>query len=134
MTRALFPLAFPLAGAALLVLAGCHLADELTQPQCEAGTHADNGQCDLDILDGPTIAISAGASCDVSPASITVEPNGSFRFMNDDSIDHVITGADGMTWATAFANQASPYIGITRSGSWPYTVSGCSGIGVVVVQ
>src|SRR4051812_11763471 len=98
-------------------LAGCHLAEDVSGPSCEAGTHALNGTCAADApLDGPSIVISAGMSCAPTPASLTVPVNGSFRFENDDGVDHVITGSDGMVWVSALTGQASPFIGITKVG------------------
>ena len=61
-------------------------------------------------------------------------PNAEFELQNTDSVDHVIAGADGQAWATVKAGQVSPLIGITKVGSWPYTVSGCATGGTVVVE
>ena len=89
------------------------------------------------MIDGPTVTIASsdgGSACAPSPASIKVAPNASFRFTNQDSVDHVISGADGQAWTTAKAGESSAFIGITKVGSWPYTVSGCGTPGVVVVE
>ena len=128
--------------AALLVvcLASCHLADAADPPTCVAGSHAENGHCVVDPGSGPTITIAAGSGaingspCTVSPDSIAVEGQGSFSFSNQDTVDHVITGGDGKDWATAKAGQSSPFIAITKAGSWPYKVSGCAKGGTVVVE
>src|ERR1700709_2711286 len=104
-------------GALTLVVSNCHLAEDATGTQCSAGMHvAQNNVCTNDIMDGPSIVISAGTSCAPPPASITVAPNASFRFQNDDGTDHMISGSDGMLWVVALSNQASPYIGITKVG------------------
>ena len=118
-------------------LASCHLADTPDAPKCEKGTHPNLGHCEADALSGPTITIASAGSpgaCTSTPASITVVPNGDFRFQNDDSVDHVITGTDGQVWATALAHEPSPFIGITKVGTWPFQVSGCTGPGTVVVE
>jgi len=118
-------------------LASCHLAEAADAPACGAGSHAQNGHCVGDPGSGPTITIGAatgGSPCTVSPDSIAVEGQGSFSFSNQDTVDHVITGGDGKDWATAKAGQSSPFIAITKSGSWPYKVSGCAKGGTVVVE
>jgi plastocyanin len=97
-----------------------------------------SGYCVADPVSGPVITIAAagasGGSCSVSPASITVAPDAVFSFDNDDSVEHVITGADGQTWTTVKPAQPSAYVGITRAGTWSYVVSGCASGGTVVVQ
>lgn len=97
-----------------------------------------NGYCVADEANGPVVTIAAasagGPSCVVSPDSVTLAANAELSFKNDDSVDHVITGADGQTWATVKAGQLSPFIGITKAGSWAYAVSGCARGGTVVVQ
>lgn len=119
-------------------LASCHLADDPDPPTCAPGSHATNGYCTADPLTGPVISIApaaaGAASCTVSPDSITVETNGAFSFDNHDTVEHVVTGADGQTWVVAKAGQPSSFVGISRPGTWPYTVSGCSSGGTVVVQ
>ena len=120
-------------------LAGCHLAEDPDPPTCAPGSHAAGSYCTADALTGPVISIApaaagTGASCTISPDSITVEVNGAFSFDNHDTVEHVVTGADGQVWVVAKASQPSPFVGISRPGSWPYTVSGCAGGGTVVVQ
>ena len=128
-------------------LASCHLAETIDPKKCDPGFHNNNGHCDADPADGPSITIAAatgGTSCAgdpaaqrppvVSPDSITVTPNGSFRFTNDDTVDHTITGDDGQTWVSAKAGESSSFMGITKAGSWNYHVSGCAKGGVIVVQ
>jgi hypothetical protein len=121
----------------LVGVAGCHLGDSPDPVKCEAGTHPIDGHCALDVVVAVHITIlpgEGGASCTVSPDSIKVAPNAEFELQNTDSVDHVIAGADGTTWATVKAGQVSPLIGITKVGSWPYTVSGCANGGTVVVE
>jgi hypothetical protein len=115
--------------------AACHLADSPEPPACDAGTHPENGRCVDDPFSGPIITIAgASAGCSATPDAIRVAPNAKFVFKNDDSVDHVVTGADGQAWATAKAGQRSPDIGITKLGRWPYAVSGCATGGTVVVE
>ena len=118
-------------------LASCHLADSSEPPKCEKGMHVNLSHCEADVLSGPTITIAAASgatACAATPTSIKVAPNGDFRFQNDDTVDHTITGADKQVWATVKATQPSAFIGIPKVGSWGYTVSGCSGTGTVVVE
>jgi hypothetical protein len=128
-------------------VAACHLAESVDPPKCAPGTHPNNGHCDADPLDGPVLTISAadgGTSCAgdpsvqrppiVAPATITVAPNGSFRFKNEDAVEHTITGADGQTWATAKPADFSTFIGLSAPGTWPFHIDGCAKGGVVVVQ
>jgi plastocyanin len=74
------------------------------------------------------------ASCVLTPDSVKVAVNGDFRFINQDDVDHVITGADGNVWITAKAHRESPSVGITKVGSWPFSVSDCANRGTVVVE
>lgn len=120
-----------LASASVVSLGACHLADTPDAPNCGAGSHVVNGHCEADFEAVPAITI---ASCAPTPASLKTIPNGSFRFQNNDAVDHTIAGADGQTWTTAAAGQSSMLVGITKVGSWPYTISGCSAPGVVVVE
>lgn len=121
---------------ALVALTACHLAEDPDAPACGPGTHPNNGHCEEDLVQGPVITItSAGgsSSCAPSPASITVAPNASFQFKNEDSVEHAIVGADGKTWVSVSAGMVSPPVGITKAGSWKFTISGCATPGVVVV-
>jgi hypothetical protein len=123
--------------ATIPLLAGCHLADSPEPPTCVAGAHPFEGRCVSDDIDATAITITApeaGAPCDVVPETITVSTSGRFEFHNDDAVDHVIAGADGVAWVTAKAGQTSSYVGITKVGRWPYTVSGCAEGGTVVVE
>lgn len=119
-------------------LAACHLAEDPDPPTCAPGSHATGSYCTADALSGPVVTIApaaaGAASCTLSPGSITVDTNGAFRFENQDNVEHVVTGADGQTWVIAKAGQPSSFVGISRPGSWPYTVSGCAGGGTVVVK
>jgi hypothetical protein len=128
-------------------VASCHLAESIDPPKCAPGTHANNGHCDADPLDGPILTISAadgGTACTgdptaqrppiVAPATITVAPNGSFRFKNEDAVEHTIVGADGQTWGTAKPADFSTFIGLSAPGSWAFHIDGCAKGGVVVVQ
>ncbi len=118
-------------------LVGCHLADSPDPVKCEPGTHPSDGHCAQDVVSAVRVTISpgqAGASCAVEPDSIKVAPNARFEFQNADSVDHVVAGDDGQPWTTAKAGQLSPLIGITKAGAWPYTVSGCTKGGTVVVE
>jgi len=123
--------------AGLLGLPGCHLADSPDPVACDPGTHPSDGRCVLDVGNALTVTISpgaGGASCTVSPESIKVAPNAKFEFKNDDSVEHVIAGVDGQTWTSVKPAQLSPLVGITKAGSWAYTVSGCARGGTVVVE
>ncbi|MDB4935815.1 MAG: hypothetical protein JWP87_2787 [Labilithrix sp.] len=121
---------------ALSLVTACHLADSPEPPTCAAGSHPFQGRCVADDVDAAVITIAASdtGSCETTPDSIKVAANGPFEFHNDDSVDHVIAGADGQAWVTAKAGQVSPYVGITKVGRWPYTVSGCAKGGTVVVE
>jgi hypothetical protein len=119
------------------VVAGCHLGDSSDPVKCEAGSHPSDGHCALDVVVAVHVTVlpgDGGASCAADPTSIKVAPSAEFEFQNTDSVDHVIAGADGQAWATVKAGQVSPLIGITKVGSWPYTVSGCANGGTVVVE
>lgn len=133
-----FVLASVLAGLACLAgLAGCHLADSPDPVKCDPGTHPMDGHCAQDVVTAVHITIlpgEGGPSCSVDPDSFKVVPNGRFEFQNTDSVAHVISGADGQTWASVEPGQLSPLIGITKAGSWAYTVSGCTKGGTVVVE
>jgi plastocyanin len=119
-------------------LAACHLAEDPPARDCAAGSHPESGYCAADAVGGPVITIApadaGGAGCTVSPDTVTVAPNGEFTFKNEDAVDHVITGADGQTWATAKVGQPPSRVGLTRVGRWPYVVSGCASGGTVVVE
>jgi hypothetical protein len=131
-----FALALSLAAVAVLTT-GCHLGDSADPVKCESGQHPSDGHCVLDAVAAATVTITpgaGGAACTVSPDSITVAANAEFELKNDDDVEHVVTGADGQAWASVKAHQLSPLIGITKAGSWAYTVSGCSKGGTVVVQ
>jgi hypothetical protein len=137
MSRSALALVVVTALSALSGLAGCHLADSADPVKCETGTHPSDGHCANDVVVAVHITIlpgEGGASCSVSPDAITVAPNAEFELQNTDGVEHVIAGADGTAWATVKAGQVSPLIGITKVGSWPYTVSGCAKGGTVVVQ
>lgn len=126
------------AGLAASCLAlGCHLADSPDPVRCDPGQHAVDGHCAFDESPATTFVISpgeGGAGCSVSPSSITVALSATFELKNGDTVDHVITGADGQTWATVKAEELSPFIGLTKAGTWPFTVSGCVAGGTVVVE
>lgn len=122
---------------ALAALAGCHLADSPDAVECEAGQHPSDGHCVLDDVVAARVTIQpgdAGGTCTLSADSIKVAPNGKFEFLNSDTVDHVIVGADGQTWTTVKAGLLSPLVTITKAGSWPYTVSGCADGGTIVVE
>jgi plastocyanin len=122
---------------ASVAVGGCHLGDSPDAVTCEAGTHPSDGHCVLDAVTAVRVTILAGAggaSCVADPASIKVAPNAQFEFQNTDGVDHVIAGADGQPWATVKAGQLSPLVAITKAGSWPYTLSGCTNGGTVVVE
>ena len=126
-----------LAVALAVVLTGCHLADSPDPVKCDPGTHPSDGHCVNDPVSAVTVTVSpgqGGAACTVSPASISVAVNGKFEIDNKDTVDHLITGADGQSWATVKAGQLSPLIGIAKAGSFAYTVSGCANGGTVVVE
>jgi plastocyanin len=121
----------------LVGLEGCHLADSPDAVKCDPGTHPSDGHCAVDAVSAVRVMIvtgEGGASCSVEPDSVKVAANAKFEFQNLDSVEHVIAGADGKAWATAQAGQLSPLIGITKAGSWAYTVSGCTKGGTVVVE
>lgn len=138
--RAMSRYALALVLASLVGLAcgaGCHLADSPDPVQCEAGSHPNNGHCTADGVAAARITISpgeGGAACSVSPESITIAASAVFELTNEDSVDHVVAGADGQAWATVKAGQLSPLIGISKVGRWAYTVSGCAKGGTVVVE
>lgn len=119
-------------------LSACHLASAIDPPRCDAGTqHPLNGQCVANPIDGPTVTIARNGppeGCTSTPDSIKVAPNAEFRFKNEDTVDHTMTGDDGSNWITAKAGELSPFLGITKVGTWRYHVSGCGSGGTVVVE
>lgn len=121
-------------GAPALAI-GCHLADDPEPKKCEPGTHYDNGRCLQDVNVGQTITIElvAGA-CTVTPPEVRVGIDAPFSFRNEDGTEHVVSGPDGKVWVTAPAKGKSPLIGITKAGSYTYTVTDCAATGTVVVQ
>lgn len=114
-----------------LLAAACHLADE-PEVRCPPGQYADMGRCKAEDPVGPTIVL--GASCSVTPATLTTKANETFRFRNDDKVDHAVRGQDGQTWAVVKAGTSSDYIGLTKVGSWPFDVDACAKAGTVVVE
>lgn len=114
---------------------GCHLADDPEPKKCEPGSHFDNGRClqDQNVGEKITIELVAG-TCTVTPPEVRVGIDAPFSFQNDDTAEHVVSGPDGKVWVTAPAKGKSPLIGITRAGSYGYTVSGCAATGTVIVQ
>lgn len=127
------------AAAALFAFAGapaCHLAETPDPLACPAGSHADTGKCVPDDVAATviTIGLDDAGACVVSPHVISVPSTGAFQFKNDDSVEHVVLGVDGQTWATVPAGQSSPSVGITKVGHWDYDVSGCAGGGSVVIE
>jgi len=138
------------AWCAVVVLAGCHLADD-PEVRCPVGSHADTGRCVPDVADGPTITIAGaegGTSCagtgpnggasarppTVDPVTIHITTTGSFRFRNADTVEHEVRGADGQVWAKAGPGATSDFVGLTRVGLWRYAISGCPDVGTVVVE
>lgn len=120
-----------LLAVSVLVLAACHLADE-PEVNCPPGQHPDMGRCKVDDPTGTMITIR---SCNaVSPTSVTTKADGLFRFKNDDTVDHVVSGIDGQVWVSLKAGTTSDYFGITKVGSWQFDVDTCKKVGVVVVQ
>jgi hypothetical protein len=135
--RAMSRSVLALDASGLAALAGCHLADSPDPVKCDPGTHPSDGHCTVDVVTGVHVTIlpaDGGMSCSVEPDSIQVVPNGKFEIENTDSVEHEIAGADGQTWATVKPGQLSPLIGITKVGSFAYTVSGCAKGGTVVVE
>jgi hypothetical protein len=137
----------PLFACAAIVLASCHLADDLDPPNCGPGTHVENRRCVQDPIDGPQVAIlpaSGGTSCAgdpsaqrppvVDPESFQVGAGVDFRFVNRDVVDHEIRGVDGQVWVTVKAGHASDFTSIQKAGSWGYRVSGCAKTSQIVVQ
>lgn len=121
-------------GAPVLA-SGCHLADDIEPKKCEPGTHYDTGRCLADENFGETIKIElVGGACTVTPPEVRVGIDAPFSFHNEDAVEHVVSGPDGKVWVTAPAKGKSPLIGITRAGSYTYTVTGCAAKGTVVVQ
>lgn len=135
--RAMSRSVFVLVASGLAAFAGCHLAESPDPVKCDPGTHPSNGTCALDVGSAVHVTIlpaDGGTPCSVEPESITVAPNGKFELQNTDSVEHEIAGTDGQPWATVKAGQLSPLIGITKVGSYAYTVSGCAKGGTVVVE
>lgn len=127
--------------------AGCHLAEDVDPPNCQPGTHVENRVCVEDDVQGAAITISAaagGTSCTgapeaqrppvVDPDPLQVASGGPFRFVNKDTVDHEIRGADGQVWATVKAGDQSVLTSIAKKGSWEYHVSGCAKADTVVVE
>ncbi len=120
---------------ALTMAPACHLAESPDPLTCPAGSHADTGRCVQDATTPNTIRIAlddAGA-CEASPHVLGIASTDHFQFENDDTVDHVVLGSDGQTWATLKAGETSPFIGITKIGHWDYDVSGCAMGGTVTI-
>ncbi len=120
------------------VTAACHLADD-PETHCPANTHVDTGRCIPDTDNGALMVITAastGGACGsvVAPTSIKTKPDGTFRFRNDDKVDHVIRGADGQVWATLKPSTLSDYLALKKLGSWDFDIDTCSKAGVIVVS
>jgi hypothetical protein len=122
--------------AAFAAAPACHLAETPDPITCPAGSHPDLGRCVQDDAAATviTIGLDDAGACVVSPDVVAVASTGEFQFKNDDSVDHVVQGVDGQTWATVAARQSSPFIGIMKVGHWDYDVSGCAQGGTVDIQ
>lgn len=121
---------------AVAALAACHLADDPEPPHCGPGYHVDTGRCVADRVAGTVVVLSSadGGECAPRPETVTIAADGSFQFRNDDDVDREVKGSDGQVWAVVKAHAYSDFIGISKIGSWAYTVSGCSKGGVVIVR
>jgi len=133
-----YPSSMRAVAAALLAgaLVACHLA-ESPQQSCDAGFHVDLGRCVPDPTNATGVTISAAgdaSTCSVAPETVHVPAGALFHFVNQDTIDHDVHGADGQLWATVPKEQTGPDEAIDKVGSWPYTVSGCGKGGTIVVE
>lgn len=123
---------------AVVVLTSCNLADP-PEIHCPAGSHADLGHCVADTAAGGnelTIDVpDGGASCSAAPDPFSTGVGVPFAFVNHDGVSHEIRGADGQLWTTVAAGATSdPAISLSKAGSWPYTISGCTKGGTIVVR
>jgi plastocyanin len=119
----------------LLAVASCHLAST-PAVDCPPGTHVDLGRCMPDPNDSAAITITAaeaGTTCAVTPDPYTAAAGQPFHFVNEDTVDHDVVGADGQLWASVPKGQPGPDTKIDKPGTWAYTIAGCQG-GSVVVQ
>lgn len=132
---------------ALLLLASCHLADDIDAPKCEKGFHPENQRCvqNETTEQRVTIAPAAGGTlCTVdvaqqrppvlTPETLTVKVREEFQFENTDVVAHEIRGADGTLWLTVPPGKLSDFTLITKAGNWGYRVSACAKGGAVTVE
>lgn len=113
-----------------LVLCACHLADDPEPPKCDPGFAPENGRCvEREVKD---ILARIGKDCTVTPDPFPVKVNTDFQFANDDDEDHTVTVL-GKSFSLA-PGKVSEFIQISKTGSYPYAVSGCPAGGTIAVE
>lgn len=122
----------PWGGVAVLVLAACHLADDPEPPKCEVGFRPESGRCvEKEVKE---ILARIGTDCVTTPDPFVVKANVDFQFANDDDVPHTVTAIGGKLSVTLEPGKVSQYTQITKTGSYPYDVSGCPKGGTIEVQ
>lgn len=75
-----------------------------------------------------------GTDCTTTPDPFVVKVSRDFQFANDDDEPHTVTAIGGKLSMTLAPGQASQYTQISKTGSYPYEVSGCPKGGTIEVQ
>ena len=116
----------------LIVHAACQLADDPEPPKCEPGWAPENGRCvEKEVKE---ILARIGTDCSTTPNPFVVKVNYDFQFANDDDEPHTVTAIGGKLTITLQPGQVSQYTQISKTGSYPYEVSGCPKGGTIEVQ
>src|SRR5687768_6335285 len=118
--------------SAVVLVAACHLADDPEPPKCEAGFEPLMGRCvEKEVKE---VLARIGTDCVTTPDPFVVKVNSDFQFANDDDAPHTVTAIGGKLSMTLEPGQASQYTQISKTGSYPYDVSGCPKGGPIEVQ
>jgi hypothetical protein len=119
-------------GFAILFVAACQLADDPEPPKCEPGSAPVNGRCvEKEVKE---ILARIGADCVTTPDPFVVKVNVDFQFANDDDEPHTVTALAGKLSMTLEPGKVSQYTQISKTGSYPYEVSGCPKGGTITVE
>ena len=116
----------------MLAILSCHLADDPEPPKCEPGFHPEMGRCiESEVKE---ILARIGKDCSLTPDPFVVKVSYDFQFANDDDEAHTVTAVGGKLSITLQPGQVSQYTQISKTGTYPYEVSGCPKGGTIEVQ
>jgi plastocyanin len=118
--------------ATVVAVAACHLADDPEPPKCEPGWEPINGRCEEKEV--KEILARIGEDCSLTPDPFVVRVNDDFQFANDDDEPHTVTAIGGKLSTVLEPGEVSQYTQISKTGSYPYEVSGCPKGGTIEVQ